>query len=138
MLNKVMLIGNVGRDPEVRYLDNGVAKATFSLATSETYKNKDGSKTTQTEWHNIVLWRALAEIAEKYIKKGDRLYIEGKIHTRSYDDKDGQKKFITEITGDGLQMLGGRPKGESGESVSLPDSVTEEPLVANEGDDLPF
>jgi single-strand DNA-binding protein len=138
MLNKVMLIGNVGRDPEVRYLDSGVAKATFSLATSETYKNKDGTKTTQTEWHNIVLWRSLAEIAEKYVKKGDRLYIEGKIHSRSYDDKDGQKKSITEIVGEVLQMLGGRPKSETGENVSLPESVAEEPLATANGDDLPF
>lgn len=107
-VNKVILIGNLGKDPEVRYLEGGAAVANFSLATTETYKDKAGRKVEQTEWHNIVLWRGLAEIAEKYLKKGMTIYLEGKIRTRSYDDKDGNKKYITEIVGDSMTMLGGR------------------------------
>lgn len=108
MINKVILVGNVGRDPEVRYLDNGVVIAKFPVATSETYTNKSGEKVTNTEWHNIVLWRKLAEVADKYIKKGSSLYIEGKIRSRSYEDKDGIKRYITEIIADNMQMLGKR------------------------------
>lgn len=110
-VNKVILIGNAGKDPEVRYLDNGATVANFSLATSETYNNKNGERITNTEWHNIVMWRGLAQVAEKYIKKGSQLYIEGKIRSRSYDDKDGNKRFITEIVADNLTLLG-RPKSE--------------------------
>lgn len=105
-VNKVILVGNVGKDPEVRYLEKGVAVAKFPLATSETYKGKDGEKVTATEWHNVVLWRGLAETVEKYVKKGSQLYIEGKIRTRSYDDKDGNKRYVTEIVADLMQMLG--------------------------------
>ena len=105
-INKVILVGNVGKDPEVRYLDSGVAVANFPFATSETYKNKQGEKVTNTEWHNIVMWRGLAEVVEKYVNKGSQLYLEGKIRTRSYDDKDGNKHYITEIIGDNMQMLG--------------------------------
>jgi len=105
-INKVILVGNVGKDPEVRYLDSGVAVANFPFATSETYKNKQGEKVTNTEWHNIVMWRGLAEIVEKYVNKGSQLYIEGKIRTRSYDDRDGIKRYMTEIIGDNMQMLG--------------------------------
>ncbi len=111
-VNKVILVGNVGKDPEVRYLEKGVAVAKFPLATSETYKGKDGEKVTTTEWHNIVLWRGLAETVEKYVKKGSQLYIEGKIRTRSYDDKDGNKRYVTEIVADLMQMLG--KKSDSG------------------------
>lgn len=107
-VNKVILVGNVGKDPEVRYLEKGVAVAKFPLATSETYKGKDGEKVTATEWHNVVLWRGLAETVEKYVKKGSQLYIEGKIRTRSYDDKDGNKRYVTEIVADLMQMLGKR------------------------------
>jgi single-strand DNA-binding protein len=112
MVNKVILIGNVGKDPEVRYIDNDVPVAHFPLATSETYRSKDGEKVTQTEWHNIVLWRGLAKVAENYVKKGHALYIEGKIRTRSYEDRDGVKKYITEIVADNMQML--TRKGDSG------------------------
>ena len=101
-INKVILVGNVGKDPVVRYFDKGVAKATFPLATSETYTNQQGETITSTEWHNIVLWRALAEVAEKTIKKGSQVYIVGKIKTRSYVDKDGVNKYITEILADTL------------------------------------
>jgi single-strand DNA-binding protein len=104
-INKVILVGNVGKDPVVRYFDKGVAKATFPLATSETYTNQQGETITSTEWHNIVLWRALAEVAEKTVKKGAQLYIVGKIKTRSYVDKDGNNKYITEILGDTMVLL---------------------------------
>jgi single-strand DNA-binding protein len=104
-INKVILVGNVGKDPVVRYFDKGVAKATFPLATSETYTNQQGETITSTEWHNIVLWRALAEVAEKTIKKGSQVYIVGKIKTRSYVDKDGINKYITEILADTLLLL---------------------------------
>jgi single-strand DNA-binding protein len=104
-INKVILVGNVGKDPVIRYFDKGVAKATFPLATSETYTNQQGETITSTEWHNIVLWRALAEVAEKTIKKGSQVYIIGKIKTRSYVDKDGVNKYITEILADTLLPL---------------------------------
>ncbi|HLN21444.1 MAG TPA: single-stranded DNA-binding protein [Bacteroidales bacterium] len=104
-INKVILVGNVGKDPVVRYFDKGSAKATFPLATSETYTNQQGETITSTEWHNIVLWRALAEVAEKTIKKGSQVYIVGKIKTRSYVDKDGVNKYITEILADAMLLL---------------------------------
>ena len=104
-INKVILVGNVGKDPVIRYFDKGVAKATFPLATSESYTNQQGETITSTEWHNIVLWRALAEVAEKTVKKGSQVYIVGKIKTRSYVDKDGVNKYITEILADTLLVL---------------------------------
>jgi single-strand DNA-binding protein len=104
-INKVILVGNVGKDPVVRYFDKGVAKATFPVATSESYTNQQGETITSTEWHNVVLWRALAEVAEKTVKKGAQIYIVGKIKTRSYVDKDGKNKYITEIIGDALILL---------------------------------
>ena len=108
-VNKVILVGNVGKDPETRYLEGGTAVCSFSLATSETYRNRDGERVTNTEWHNIVLWRGLAEVAEKYVRKGSQLFIEGRIRTRSWDDRDGNKRYTTEIVGDNMQMLGRRP-----------------------------
>ncbi len=119
-INKVILVGNVGKDPVVRYFDKGVAKATFPLATSETYTNQQGETITSTEWHNIVLWRALAEVAEKTIKKGAQVYIVGKIKTRSYVDKDGVNKYITEILADTLLLL--EKKQTSGTSPVHADS----------------
>jgi single-strand DNA-binding protein len=107
-VNKVILIGNVGKDPEVRYLDNNLPICKMSLATSEVYKNKAGEKVTTTEWHNVILWRGLAEVAEKYVKKGSQVYIEGRIRTRSYDDKDKVKRYTTEIVADVMQLLGKR------------------------------
>ena len=106
MINKVILLGHIGKDPEVRTLESGNKVANFSLATSEKYK-KDGEIVTNTEWHNIVLWEGLADTAENYLKKGDKIYLEGKIKTRSYK-RDGEKKYITEIYGDRLVMLGGK------------------------------
>jgi single-strand DNA-binding protein len=108
-VNKVILVGNVGKDPEIRYLEGGTAVCSFPLATSESYRNRDGEKITNTEWHNIVLWRGLAEIAERYVKKGTQLYIEGRIRTRSWDDKEGNKRYTTEIIADNMQMLGRKP-----------------------------
>ncbi len=138
-INKVILIGNLGKDPEVRTLENGTKVANFTLATSETYKNRDGQKVTTTEWHNIVLWRGLAEIADRYLKKGNQVYIEGKIKTRSWDDKDGNKRYTTEIVGDNLTMLGGRRDTEEADAGTA--SVQDKPPdnnVADEKDDLPF
>lgn len=105
-VNKVILIGNLGKDPEVRYLDNGVAVANLSLATSENYKNKQGERVTQTEWHDVVLWRGLAEVAEKYLKKGSSVYIEGKLRTNKWVDKDENTRYKTEVLADKLTMLG--------------------------------
>ncbi|MFH0755670.1 MAG: single-stranded DNA-binding protein [Bacteroidota bacterium] len=115
-VNKVILVGNVGKDPETRYLDESTAFTKFPLATSETYKNKSGERVSNTEWHNVVLWRGLAQVAEKYVKKGTQVYIEGRIKTRSYDDADGNKKYITEIVGDQMQLLGKRPDDAESQS----------------------
>ncbi len=143
-INKAILVGNVGKDPDIRHLDSGVAVATFPLATSETYVAKSGEKVSTTEWHNIVLWRGLADVAEKYVRKGKQLYIEGRIRTRSYEDKDGQKKYITEIYGDVMKMLGSREQSVPG-PVEVPSKTefkspeTEEPdFVNGSDDDLPF
>lgn len=105
-VNKVILVGNLGKDPELRYTPSGAAVATFSIATTNPFKDKEGNK--QTEWHNIVAWRQLAEICGKFLHKGKQVYIEGRIQTRSYDDRDGNKRYITEIVADQMQMLGSR------------------------------
>lgn len=104
-INKVILVGHLGKDPEVRHLDGGVTVTSFPLATSESY-NKDGRKIEQTEWHNIVMWRGLADIASKYLQKGKLVYIEGKLRTRSFEDKEGHKKYTTEIVAENFTMLG--------------------------------
>ena len=137
-VNKVILIGNVGKDPEVRYLEGGVAMARFPLATSESYKNKEGQKVDQTEWHNIVMWRGLAEVAEKWVRKGNSIYIEGKIRTRTYGEENN-KKYFTEIVADSMTMLGGPRSKDSSESktaVEVPAMDTAIPAVPT--DDLPF
>ena len=143
-VNKVISIGNVGKDPDVRYLDSGVAVANFTLATSDKgYTLANGTQVPErTEWHNIVLWRGLAEVAEKYVHKGDKLYIEGKIRTRSYDDPSGAKRYITEIFADSMEML--TPKGgnqsyapQQAQPQSAP--VQSQPVPQdNSTDDLPF
>jgi len=121
-VNKVILIGNLGKDPEVRYLDNGVAVANISLATSENYKNKQGERVTQTEWHDVVLWRGLAEVAEKYLKKGSSVYVEGKLRTNKWVDKDENTRYKTEILADKLTMLGrSQNQEQSTESTSEDD-----------------
>ena len=145
-VNKVILLGNVGKDPEVRYLDTGVAVATFPLATTERgYTLANGTQVPErTEWHNLVLWRGLAETAEKYVHKGDKLYVEGQIRTRSYDDQTGAKRYVTEIFVSSMEMLS--PKGnsatanQSAQSQAAPAS-TPQPQAASGQDtaeDLPF
>ena len=132
-VNKVILLGNLGKDPEVRRLDDGRGVANFSLATSETYKNKSGEKVTNTEWHNIVLWSPLADIAENYLKKGSQVYIEGKIANRSYEDKDGVKKYVSEVVGREITLLGRPPEQQENSQTS-----SFENKKKSEEDDLPF
>ena len=143
-INKVMLLGNVGKDPDVRYLENGVVKCSFSLATSESYTNKAGEKVTNTEWHNIVAWRDLAKAAEGIVKKGMQLYVEGKISTRSYQDKEGVQKRITEITADTIQipiqMLGKKPENQQMHEpeVKAKSETSPSQELEKDVDDLPF
>ena len=161
-VNKVILIGHVGKEPEVKYYDNGVAVANFSMATTERgYTAANGTQVPdRTEWHNIVLWRGLAEVAEKYIHKGSKIYIEGKIRTRSYDDQQGVKRYVTEVWGDNLELLDRKPDGGQGNRPPLPvepplspapATQTSPPVVnppvqteetpalqSDGGDDLPF
>lgn len=150
-INKVILVGNLGKDPEVRHLENGATVANFPLATSETYTDRNGERITQTEWHNIVLWRKTAEIAERYLRKGRQVYIEGKIRTRNWTDRDGNQRYTTEIVGDVLQLLGSREEGSSGPSnmsahptqaaTGHSEPSQQKPLPAQtpeEKDDLPF
>jgi single-strand DNA-binding protein len=146
-VNKVILIGNVGKDPEVKHLESNVSVANFTLATSDFYTNKSGEKVTTTEWHNIVCWRGLATIAESYIRKGSQIYVDGKIRTRSYDAQDGSKKYITEIYAETIQLLGKKSDTASGEGAKNTQSTgNSEPYteqnsfgnVEKEGDDLPF
>lgn len=119
-LNKAMLIGNLGKDPEVRAIPSGAKVANFSIATTESYTDKNGQKVDKTEWHNIVMWRGLAEVAEKYLRKGSQVYIEGRLQTRSWDDQNGQKRYTTEIVADQMTMLGrpGGARAEGGEGGS--------------------
>mgnify|MGYP006179631983 CR=1 FL=1 len=140
-VNKVILVGNLGKDPEVRYLDGGVAVANFPLATSESYKDKSGNRIDQTEWHNVVLWRGLAEITEKYLKKGSQVYIEGKIRSRSWDDKEGVKRYTTEIVADNMTMIGSRRDNNSNQGAQNSETTTQAPTGKNdspEENDLPF
>ncbi len=131
-LNKIMLIGHVGKEPDVRTLDGGVKVATFSLATTEKgYTLQNGTHVPdRTEWHNVVVWRGLADVVEKYIHKGDKLYVEGKIRTRSYDDKSGVKRFITEVFTDSMEILSGKTRKPEHQDNQPDDSV--------QYDDLPF
>ncbi len=145
-VNKVILVGRLGKDPDLRYTTSGTAVANFTLATSERFKDKSGEQQEKTEWHNIVVWRNLAEICGKYLKKGKQVYIEGKIQTRSYDDRDGNKKYITEVVADQMQMLG-RANEEGGSQRSYEPPFPEEPPAGGGGsseppfnpdDDIPF
>jgi len=148
-VNKVILVGNLGKDPELRYTPSGAAVATFPLATSERFKNRNGEQQEKTEWHNIVAWRNLAEICGKYLHKGRQVYIEGRIQTRSYDDRDGNRRYITEIVADQMQMLG-RPGEESSGRSSGPDDFSDQSRGSsgrsnedleppfNPDDDIPF
>jgi single-strand DNA-binding protein len=142
MINKVTLLGHLGKDPIVRRTEAGIPVATFSLATSETYKDKDGNRQDKTEWHNLVVWRGLAEVAEKYLKKGSLVYVEGKITTRSYQ-QDNVTKYITEIVVENFKMLDKQRGGESNSPQTAPLPV-EPPITGTytsdntETDDLPF
>ncbi|MDO4756047.1 MAG: single-stranded DNA-binding protein [Parabacteroides sp.] len=139
-VNKVILIGNVGKDPDVRYLDNGVAVATFSLATTERgYTLQNGTQVPdRTEWHNVVLWRGLAQTAEKYVHKGDKLYIEGKIRSRSYDDQNGIRRNIVEIFADNMEMLTPRGSSQPQAPVAPVQQSAQETSVENSSEELPF
>ena len=139
-INKVILIGHLGKDPEVRYLENGTIFVRFSLATSETYTTKDGRKVEQTEWHHIVMWRGLADIASKYLQKGKLIYLEGKLRTRSFEDRGGNKKQITEIVADRFTMLGRKDDMDKDMERLNQQSKEEEPMSYENSpdDDLPF
>ena len=143
-VNKVILVGNLGKDPDLKYTPSGDAVATFTLATSEKFKGRDGQMQEKTEWHNIVVWRQLAEICGKFLAKGKQVYLEGKIQSRSYDDRDGNKKYITEIVCDQMQMLGSKNDGDRSASPartapasSAPAGGYEEPPF-NADDEIPF
>jgi len=155
-VNKAILVGNLGKDPELRYTPSGTAVCTFSLATSERFKNKQGEQQDRTEWHNIVVWAGLAEICGKYLTKGKQVYIEGRIQNRSYDDRDGNKRYISEIVANEMQMLsrsgdqgggggqdGGQGGGQGGGSGRPTTPANEsagssEPPPFNPDDDIPF
>jgi len=138
-VNKAILIGNLGKDPELRYAPNGSAVATFSLATNESWKDQQGNVQERTTWHNIVVWGKLAEIAAEYLKKGRKVYIEGRIQYRDYEDKSGNKRYVTEIVCNDLVMLSSRQDGERSESGGGEESVSSEPSTSGETkDDLPF
>jgi single-strand DNA-binding protein len=138
-VNKVILVGNLGKDPEVRHLESGATVANFSLATSETYRDRNsGDRVTHTEWHNIVLWRGLAEVAEKYLKKGNQVYIEGRLRTRSWDDKDGNTRYTTEVLADNMTMLGSRTSGASESPTDPLKDYSSTSPASSDVDDLPF
>lgn len=136
-INKVILVGNLGRDPEVKELEGGTKVARFTLATTESYKDRNGERKDLTEWHNIVCWRNLAEIAEKWLTKGKQIYLEGKLRSRSWEDN-GVKKYTTEIVADNFVMLG---RAETSSVSSSPDGISNmpsEPPLTEEMDNLPF
>ena len=140
-VNRVMLIGNLGKDPDVQYLEGNIGVAKFSLATTETYKDRSGKLISQTEWHTVVLWRGLADLAEKYLHKGSLVYIEGRLRTRSWEDKEGNKKFATEVVGDNLIMLDKRNDGNHSAGHDNPMDNLSNPDVPPPGEhsgDLPF
>ncbi|MBK7957646.1 MAG: single-stranded DNA-binding protein [Bacteroidetes bacterium] len=141
MVNKIFLLGNLGKDPEVKYFDENNVIASFPLATNETYIDKQGAKVTQTEWHNIRITRTgLAKVAEQYLKKGDMIFVEGKMKTRSYEDKEGVKKFISEVIIDSMKMLSKKTNSEHGDEQKS-NQQTESMNTFSESslnDDLPF
>lgn len=147
-INKVILIGNLGKEPDLQYLEGNIAVAKFPLATTETYKDRNGNPISQTEWHTVVLWRGLADLAQKFLHKGSLVYIEGRIRTRSWEDKDKVKRFSTEIVGDNLVMLDKRKDNNHdngndsavADTATIPDMNFDNGNVANTvgKDDLPF
>lgn len=144
-VNKVILIGNLGADPEIKNFDSGTVLARIRMATTETYRDRDGNRQDRTEWHNVVLWQRLAEVAEKYLKKGDQIYIEGSLRTRSYE-QEGVTKYATEVVGNSMTMLGSRGGGSGQQSsqqqsqMQGQESKAQEPSgnVPDPEDDLPF
>jgi len=141
-VNRVMLIGNLGKDPDVQHLEGNIAVAKFPLATTETYKDRTGKLISQTEWHTVVLWRGLAELAQKYLHKGSLIYVEGRLRTRSWEDKEGNRKFATEVVGDNLIMLDKRNDvhgqnlgGIHGEGL---EGMSSEDAPPESNPDLPF
>ena len=143
-VNKVILIGRLGKDPDMRYTPSGTAVANFSLATNTAFKDSDGNWTDKTEWHNIVSFGRTAEIAGEYLKKGKLVYIDGRLQTSSWEDQNGQKRYKTEIVATELQLIGSRGEGESGADSSATDTEDEVPATEDmppnneEEDDLPF
>jgi single-strand DNA-binding protein len=142
-VNRVILIGNLGKDPDVQYLEGNIGVAKFSLATTETYKDRGGRLVSQTEWHTVVLWRGLAELAQKYLHKGSLVYIEGRLRTRSWEDKEGNKKFATEVVGDNLIMLDKRGEGHGSATEGHHDNLegitnSDIPPIGETSEDLPF
>ena len=135
-LNKVLLIGNLGSDPETRFTPSGAQVANFSLATSESWNDKNGQRQERTEWHRIVLWQRLAEIAGQYLKKGSKIYIEGKLQTRSWEDQQGHKCQTTEIVASTMKMLGAERVAEA--VVENGHALAAAPAAGPNGDDLPF
>lgn len=134
-INKVIIVGRLGRDPELKYTPSGMAVCTFSVATSERWKDKDGKDQERTEWHRIVVWSKLAELCNQYLSQGKQVFIEGQLQTRSWDDKEGQKRYVTEIIAKSVQFLGDRP--ESGEAKSYRDQYSDSEKTFN-ADDIPF
>ena len=140
-VNRVMLIGNLGKDPDIQFLEGNIAVAKFSLATTETYKDRNGKLISQTEWHTVVLWRGLAELAQKYLHRGSLVYIEGRLKTRSWEDKEHNKKFATEVVGDNLIMLDKRSDGSHpGHSPESPEGLggPDDHPTDEGGERLPF
>jgi single-strand DNA-binding protein len=137
-VNKVILIGNLGKDPELKFTPSGVAVAKFPMATTEKFKDADGNMQDHTEWHNIVLWRRQAELANEYLKKGSPVYIEGRIRSRSWEDQNGQKRYMTEIVCDRMQFLGRKSEGQSDESEGEPPAASGKKETIEEENDLPF
>ena len=125
-INKVILVGNVGKDPEIRHLQGGASVATITLATSERYKDRSGETRELTEWHTIIAWRQLADLAENYIRKGSQIYVEGKIRSRSWDDQNGQKRYVTEIYVESFEMLGGGQRSPEGGRPEQPEQQSQE------------
>ena len=139
-VNRVMLIGNLGRDPDVQFLEGNIGVAKFPLATTETFKDRTGKLVSQTEWHTVVLWRGLAELAQKYLHKSSLVYIEGRLRTRSWDDKDGNRKFATEVVGDNLIMLDKRAEsqGPAASSEGGIEGMSGEMPLGDPSESLPF
>ena len=141
MINKAILIGNVGQDPEIRYtgdVNNGTKVATFRLATTERYRDRSGNLQEHTEWHNIVVWRNTADVVEKYVKKGTQVYVEGRIRTRSWDDQTGNKRYVTEIVADTLQLLGRRPEGQGQQQGGYQTPGQQQPAYQQQSAQQPY